>query len=433
MKNSPIPGFSSKIIRIYLIGAKTLLLFYIFIFHAGTMLTENVLMERRINIVSQFHFERYRKGEEGIIVIDPLLTLYDAYEFLPVHIRHNIGPDWTGTLQLHVDGDNPPIPEESISDEDVEYQVIATTIDKNGHSQIVYAVENSNAAEWDDSKLIVVEVAIAFTGLVLFGLTALYMVRAARRIALPFLTLAQQLESDSPDNFEHIKPVGEQSTELLQIIKGLNTYRSGMALQLQREKSFTRYVSHELRTPMMIIKGAISNIRQGSLQNKNKAVDKIENATEQMQELTQTFLLLARDRSSKPEHTFVDGDFLQDLCAEMEHSIAANEINFNWQLSNSYTLQAQSLLVKAVILNLLKNAFACSINGNVNLYVSASGIEVIDDGVGLDAKPRSYEGFGVGLVLVEDICKKYDWQFSLINNEGKGCTAAVKFANSESL
>ena len=77
--------------------------------------------------------------------------------------------------------------------------------------------------------------------------------------------------------------------------------------------------------------------------------------------------------------------------------------------------------------NLLKNAINCSVEGKVDLFISPEGVEVIDNGVGLDAKPRGYEGFGIGLNIVRDICEKYHWQFTIKNNVGDGCTATVIF------
>ncbi|MCV6589189.1 MAG: hypothetical protein OIF57_09190 [Marinobacterium sp.] len=43
---------------------------------------------------------------------------------------------------------------------------------------------------------------------------------------------------------------------------------------------------------------------------------------------------------------------------------------------------------------------------------------MIDNGVGLSAQARGYEGFGIGLKLVEDICARYNWHFSLTENNG---------------
>ncbi|MEM0911886.1 MAG: ATP-binding protein, partial [Pseudomonadota bacterium] len=96
-------------------------------------------------------------------------------------------------------------------------------------------------------------------------------------------------------------------------------------------------------------------------------------------------------------------------------------------LQHEVYVRANTLLLSAVIKNLLINAFGCSVNGEVSLTIDERSIQVIDNGIGLGAKPRGYEGFGVGLILVEDICKKYGWKFTLTENKGKGCTARVVF------
>ena len=61
------------------------------------------------------------------------------------------------------------------------------------------------------------------------------------------------------------------------------------------------------------------------------------------------------------------------------------------------------------------------------VFVSEKMVEIIDNGAGLNEKPRGYEGFGIGLQIVNDICQRYQWQFSLNNNANGGCTARVLF------
>jgi len=48
-------------------------------------------------------------------------------------------------------------------------------------------------------------------------------------------------------------------------------------------------------------------------------------------------------------------------------------------------------------------------NGILGLKVTMSkhGFKVIDSGVGLDEKAHGYEGFVIGLLIVNDICIKY--------------------------
>lgn len=209
------------------------------------------------------------------------------------------------------------------------------------------------------------------------------------------------------------------------MLTAINSYRARLALQIQREKAFTRYVSHELRTPMMIISGTVSNIRRQSGENLTSPTAKILKAVGQMQNLTKTFLVLARDGELDKEQTPIDESLLMQVGDELHDVIIANQIDFKWQLQSSFTLDVNPQLFKALIFNLLKNAFACSVEGEVILVINDQQIDVIDNGLGLDSKPRGYEGFGIGLVLVEDICRKYNWRFSIANNVDSGCTATI--------
>lgn len=406
-------GFSDKIIRIYLLGASVLLAFYLYAFHTGVMLTENTVIERRIEIAAPFHFNRFESGQSGVIRIDPLLTLYENHALLPTYIQSHVLPNWTGSMHL-------------LLDDGREFQVVARQITMNSLSKKVYAVEASNSVEWDDTKLVLIEISLGAVGILLFLVTMGYMIRAAKRIASPFREIAKQLVKDNDNQFNPIHTEGEQTRELSIILMAVNSYRSRLATQIERERSFTRYVSHELRTPMMVIKGTVSNLRQQS-QGNNKACDKLIKAIDQMQDLTHTFLLLARDGDLDPRETRIDEHFIQQLYADLEQIIRSNQIDFHWQLREPFNLTSHPQLTKAVITNLLKNAFACSVNEKVTLLASDQKLDVIDNGIGLKAQSRGYEGFGIGLVLVKDICEKYGWAFSLADNEVHGCTATIDF------
>jgi signal transduction histidine kinase len=77
--------------------------------------------------------------------------------------------------------------------------------------------------------------------------------------------------------------------------------------------------------------------------------------------------------------------------------------------------------------NLLKNAMACTEDGHVNIVVSENELSIVDTGCGLSGKPGG-ESYGLGLMIVRDICAKYDCAFSLEDNaDTVGCTAKVIF------
>lgn len=146
-----------------------------------------------------------------------------------------------------------------------------------------------------------------------------------------------------------------------------------------------------------------------------------------MEQLTQTFLLLARDEDNAQAQCELSDSFIDNIHQNLSKRIVSNNVDYQMQLQSPVILAAEPILVRSLISNLLLNAINCSINGTVTLMVSQRGINVIDNGVGLNKKSRGYEGFGIGLNVVQDICKKYQWQFSLVNNETQGCTATVTF------
>ncbi len=84
---------------------------------------------------------------------------------------------------------------------------------------------------------------------------------------------------------------------------------------------------------------------------------------------------------------------------------------------NTGSLHVKPVLLRAVIQNISLSAINCAVDGEVSISISSHQITIIDNGVGLDSKPRGDEGFGIGLNLVRDIFQKYNWQFSLTNNK----------------
>ncbi|GLR70028.1 sensor histidine kinase [Agaribacter marinus] len=408
-------AFSSVVIKVFLIGAGLMLVFYAVLFRISIIETENMVMERRIHIVAPYHFKRFEQGQIGVLEIDPLLSIYDQYALLPLKIRNKISQEWQGYLHL------------TFSDE-TELQLLAMEINTPIDNRIVYALENSDAVELSDRNLVMFELSLLFVGIFLFLLISTYMISTVKRAAKSFHDLAHTLESANMDDFSPFIVTKKETFEFEKIIRAINSYRSRLKNLIAREQSFTRYISHELRTPMTVIKGSISNIRLNEQKNVKKYIDKIGYATEQMHELTNTFLMLARDDSSIKECVEINQDFIGQAVNELEDKIDANQVEFHWQLESSFSLFANQLLLKVAIQNLLSNAMICSNQGKVMMFISASGIDIVDNGVALQSSHRGLDGFGIGLVLVEDICKKYDWVFSLHNNLESGCTANIRFS-----
>ncbi len=405
---------SSKIIHIYLVGAMVLLAFYGAIFYHTILYTENQSSERRLALISPYHFKLFSQGFEGEIQIDPMLKIYDEYDILPPSIKRRLNNNWQGSITFHFEDDS-------------EYSVFSQEVITKKGIAIVYALEDIDAIEWDDTEFAIFQAVIFGLGLFIYIIAALFIIKMAKRISTPFSNLANQLENNDKENYTPLMVDGELSLELVQMLTSINSYRSRIHDAFMREQAFTRYVSHELRTPMTVIRGGISILRRLDDEKVKKQSNRIDHAVIEMEQLIHTFLLMARNEESDTINVDISAEFIDQIVQGFESTIKANQVIFHQEIQCDFSLNVQPLLFSAVVNNLLKNAINCSVNGKVSLFISPQRIDVIDNGVGLDAKPRGYEGFGIGLNIVRDICEKYHWQFSIKNNLGGGCTASVIF------
>ncbi|MGB0938436.1 MAG: histidine kinase dimerization/phospho-acceptor domain-containing protein [Colwellia sp.] len=411
-----LQSISYKIIRVYLLGAIVLLTFYGVILFQTILYVENQNSVRRLALIAPHHFELFKQGGEGEIQIDPMLKIYDQYDLLPLSIKERINENWQGGVTFQFEDDS-------------EYGIYAEKIITSKGASIVYALEDIDAVEWDDTEFAMFQIVIFGLGLLIFIIAATFIIKMASRITAPFSDLAQQLVNNDGEKYNQLVVKGELSLELVQMLESINSYRCSIKDAFTRERAFTRYVSHELRTPMTVIRGSISVLRRKNREITKKQLFRIDNSVTEMEQLVLTFLLLARNDVNEEIKINISHDIIIKIVNDFESTIKANQIEFHLTYSQDFSLHGQPLLFAAVIKNLLKNALNCSVNGKVELVVTPERIDVIDNGVGLGSKPRGYEGFGIGLNIVRDICKKYNWQFMIKNNVDEGCTASVVFEN----
>ncbi len=412
------PPISKRISRVYYIGGIALLALYSVLFNATVSLTEDLGNERRLEIVAPYHFQLFEQGYQGSIQISPLIHIYDDIKLLPVPLQRRLPENFQGIESYYLE--ELPIA--------AEYVVYASLIETPSGSKTVYALEVTDAVEWDEVDFLAVEIAIFVLGFTALLVIAGFIVRASLKISEPFIQLANQLESKTQGDFAVIEVDEITSKEFAQTLTALNNYRNRISELLDREKSFTRYVSHELRTPMTVVKGALSILRKQDNEQALKQAKRIHQAIEQMENLTHTFLLLARNEQATDAKATINDDFIVQLSSDLSTKAEANQTELKFNLINEVELDAEPLLLYSVVHNILLNAINSTLQGQVEITFTKQAIEVLDNGVGLQEKARGYEGFGIGLLLVQDICQKYGWSFKLEGNTtGKGCKASVSF------
>lgn len=265
----------------------------------------------------------------------------------------------------------------------------------------------------------------------------------ARKIMQPVSRLAQQVR-----HRDQLLPLAPPlapeyaNDEIGHLAAAFDSTLSKLRNSLEREKLFTSDVSHELRTPLMIIASSCELLAEGHLAEKEVThLQRIKRASEEMHDLVQTFLILAR---SKPEEAFLGGQATLQSIADAQVELwqtmfTDKQIEFQCAVAETpkETLYNATFL-RTVFSNLLRNALHYTEHGKVKLTLYADHFTVEDTGIGI---PENFqesifepfvrghnargEGLGLGLSLVRRICTHQGWSIQVSSRSPNGSCFSV--------
>ena len=214
---------------------------------------------------------------------------------------------------------------------------------------------------------------------------------------------------------------------------------------LMRERLFTSDVSHELRTPLMVVASSCELLLESpELSARSRTqVQRIARACEEMRELVQTFLLLARSTADGVAAESQAGlrEIADGLVEQWRPLIESKGLVFDYQPADGGQQTYNGPLLRSVLGNLIRNAWHYTEQGRIELRLGGSGFVVEDTGVGIPAAEREAmfqpfvrggaargEGLGLGLSLVQRICESQGWSVELADAVPRGCRFEVNLA-----
>lgn len=316
-----------------------------------------------------------------------------------------------------------------LSDESYEYFVMRSQVSIQGQKQTIYLVHFDAVYERSEEEAFQTQTKQLLLSFGLLCLSLWVVLRISARLTSPLSQLSQTLARRSPQDLAPIPPPeGVATQEVLRLVDQLNQYQSRIHQLLERERAFNRYASHELRTPLMVIKGAVSLLGQSdNPEFIEKQRQRLKLASNEMNDFVSTLLSLTREEDiSQLKDRCLEQAEIEAIAFSHQSLLADKPVRLVIEQQNTLCVRIPETSLKILLGNLIKNAFACTEQGQVIIQSHSSGIDIIDSGVGLGSKPRGVEGFGLGLLIAHDICRKYGWELTLKNNDQGGCTASVK-------
>ncbi|MCW8275354.1 HAMP domain-containing histidine kinase [Pseudomonas sp. PCH199] len=271
----------------------------------------------------------------------------------------------------------------------------------------------------------------------------------ARKVMAPVVRLARQVRHR--DQLLGLAPPlapDYAADEVGELAVAFDATLGRLRQALSRERLFTSDVSHELRTPLMVLASSCELLLENPVldQRGRAQVERIARASEEMRELVQTFLMLARaqreDASMSPQQSV--GQVADGLLTLWREPIEEKGLKLIFEPGHSQNTGYNATLLHAVMGNLLRNALHYTEYGFIRLTLTDSGFTVEDSGVGIPEEKREAmfepfvrgsekrgEGLGLGLSLVQRICENQGWSVTLTTMEPNGCRFQVQLNTSD--
>lgn len=265
----------------------------------------------------------------------------------------------------------------------------------------------------------------------------------ARKVMAPVVRLARQVRHR--DQLLGLAPPlapDYAADEVGELAVAFDATLGRLRQALTRERLFTSDVSHELRTPLMVLASSCELLLENpGLDQRGRAqVERIARASEEMRELVQTFLMLARaqreDAGSAPQQNL--SQVADGLLGIWREPIESKGLQLIFEPGNPPDTRFNATLLSAVMGNLLRNACHYTEHGFIRLTLNDNGFVVEDSGVGIPEEKREAmfqpfvrgnekrgEGLGLGLSLVQRICENQGWEVKLSTMQPNGCRFEV--------
>jgi len=215
---------------------------------------------------------------------------------------------------------------------------------------------------------------------------------------------------------------------------------------LQRLSSLGRMVAslaHQVRTPLSSAMLYASNLGTSNLPSatrerfQTKLMDRLHDLDKQVNDM----LLFAKGGDNKVVKPFVVSELMDEFQPMVETALQANQIDYALEIEDSDdVLMGNSNAIASALSNLVMNAIQnAGKNAQIDVFVRSVKdvlkISVQDNGPGIEKKLQNKimepfyttrsQGTGLGLAVVQMVCRAHDGSLELMSEEGEGACFTV--------
>lgn len=325
-----------------------------------------------------------------------------------------------------------------LTNEDRDYRVLVEDI---GGFRYVVKFDDTNIHELENEFIILVWMC----SLVVLMFALVIGWRIAHGVVQPIKQLADQVIAFKNKLNESVQLSGFNDDEIGELAHELQHYHDQLRLLLVREKEFASSVSHELRTPITTISLAVEILSSnGNLSNRERErIRRIQRGINEMVELIETFLVLARINNESDEDCYSRklGPIARKVIEQQRIWLGNKPVEVKVVEKVPLEVSAPLGILDVLVANLVRNAFKYTECGRIQITLTSGRLTIADTGVGMDAHTQAQifkcyvkkdtcdpNKVGLGLMIVYRICERYGWRVSFESIKNQGSEFTVWFS-----
>jgi len=235
-----------------------------------------------------------------------------------------------------------------------------------------------------------------------------------RRMAKAHQRLSEWVAGLSIDKVNQALPDFKYQ-EFTRVAYTLHKTMQNNAALIEREHQFLRHASHELRTPIAVTRTNMEILDCiGIEENISGPVERIRQSNHRMQQLVETLLWLSRKKEVNPEsQPLMLSQEADNVIEDVSYLLEGKSVSVIRNYPEAETpCSVPATALRIVLTNLIRNAFQYTDEGHVSVQVLPDEMVFENEEYGED-EITSDESIGLGLMLVEKICNRMNWQLDI--------------------
>ena len=302
----------------------------------------------------------------------PLNTVSSQYDI----VDESVGYDLKQEIEKNKITENTNMGKIITLSDDNKYFVFKLSREIKNNILNIYVLKNVNQVSEIYDRLNTLSIIFICIGVAIAIIMSIIL---GQKIVRPIKNIIRTTEKITTDDLNQRIEEPKQDDELKTLTQIINQMLDRLENSFENQTKFVSDASHELRTPLAIIKGYAEIIKKRRFSDEEifeESIDSIINETENMKNLVQKLLFLAKGEITKINTNFQIiemKEFVQQIHTDTE--VSSKSHKFYLEKNEEYKVEADVTLLQQAIRALIENAIKYS-EENTNIYIES----IIKDG-----------------------------------------------------